>query len=199
MGMHCSRLAFVLIVLAAGCGSDGAPRSSTAASVPAAAGAVEAPSSPGESASPEPGTSLDALPDPWGRARDIRAAVGGGHYAKGIAGGRKYRVSDPLTGAEVSVGIPLIVMDGDQPRAFPTSAHTGHVMFRTRSSGDELLLDYQLHWDPTAPRADGSTGGFIVDSVVVLQRGDGPAAARFVRTGEYWERDTSTRTPEPDR
>ncbi|MEC7949372.1 MAG: hypothetical protein VX265_17525 [Myxococcota bacterium] len=197
--MTCSRLAPILLLLAAGCGSEDMPRTSTAASMPAATGAGEAPSAEGVPASPEPGTSSDALPDPWGRARDIRAAVGGGHYAKGIAGGRKYKVLDPRTGAEISVGIPLIVMDGDQPRAFPTSAHTGHVMFHTRSSGDEVVLDYRLHWDPTALRADGSTGGFIVDSVVVLQRGDAPAAARFVRTGEFWERETPTQTPEPAR
>lgn len=141
-----------------------------------------------------PGASSAPLPDPWGRAKDIRSAVGGGHYAKGVAGGQKYTVKDARSGESVSVGIPLIVMDGEQPRAYPTSAHVGHVIFKSRSQGAEVLLDYALHWDPSASRADGSTGGFLVDGVVLIQRGRGVPAVRFVREGGWWRREVVAAT-----
>jgi len=197
--MNMSRLCIALLGLTLAC-ADAPPAQSPVVPTASTAPAV-APSSDGDHAvsglQTSPADDAAPLPDPWGRAKDIRSAVGGGHYAKGVAGGQKYMVKDARTGASVSVGIPLIVMDGGRPRAYPSSAHAGHVIFKSRSQGDEVLLDYSLRWDPAASRGDGSVGGFLVDDVVLLQRGDAPAAARFVRAGDWWRREP-IEAPSPD-
>lgn len=196
--MHTRRLLVALITLSLACGeappgppAPGAvtPPAEAAPPAPPVTAPVAATGSEGGAPPAAPTAAVAPLPDPWGRTKDIRSAVGGGHYAKGVAGGQKYRVPDARTGEPVSVGIPLILMDGDQPRAFPTAAHTGHVLFKARSQGVDVVLDYSLHWDPAAARADGSTGGFLVDGVVLLQRGDAEPAARFVRSGDWWTRE----------
>lgn len=124
----------------------------------------------------------------WSRAADIRSAVGGGHYAKGIIGRKPYEVNDPSTGESVRVGIPVLVMDGEKPRVFPTSAHEGHAIFQAAHSGATVLLDYRLRWKPDAARIDGSSGGFVVEDVVILQRDDAPPYAEFQPAENFWVR-----------
>ena len=132
-----------------------------------------------------PKAALSAI---WSRTADIRSAVGGGHYAKGIIGRKPYEVTDPSTGESVRVGIPVLVMDGEKPRVFPTSAHEGHAIFQAAHSGATVLLDYRLTWKPDAARIDGSVGGFVVEDVVILQRDDAPPYAEFQPTESFWVR-----------
>jgi hypothetical protein len=139
----------------------------------------------------EPVSELAPPPEPpFDRIDDLRDIVVIGHVSSRIAGPKPYRLPDPWTGDDKTVGIPkLEVAEGQRPPIYPAGDGSAWVLFTGTLHGEDTLLEYRIAWDPDKACGDGEEpGGFTVKGAQIFQHPGGEPLARFEWGGTGWSR-----------
>ena len=178
--MSTSRTVVALVAL----GLSGCAEASSPAPAPAPAPTVS-------TAVPAPAaTPAKPARDPWSDPTALAAGIAQTHYVPVITAGKPYTVTDSASGDVLQIrGSDILEHPDGRAQAYRTGPLEGHALASTTTAdGEELVLDFAVVWDPSAPTMGGEPGAFRVTGVDVHQRGSGAPRHTFTASGDHWVR-----------
>lgn len=122
---------------------------------------------------------------PWSDNAKVAGALVG-VYNSAMMQSKPFQVEDDLLGKTWT----LKLKGGHADEVRPTGPVTGQFFADFRAdSGEKVIVDVQVIWDPRKELYDGSHGMFRAGELTVHRVGDKPPRYTYKKKGKYWKRE----------